>query len=102
MASRNDQLTPLDLSELVQKVRDRTPARLLAGRSGSSYRTATQMELREAHADARDAVRIALDMRRDFGESIIQKWNLFEVCTEAANKEEYLLRPDLGRRFNEE
>jgi ethanolamine ammonia-lyase small subunit len=36
-----------------------------------------------------------------FGAAFIKQWNLFEVCTEARSKEEYLLQPDLGRRLNE-
>ena len=101
-AGRNDQLAPSDLSELVQKIRARTPARLLTGRSGASYRTITQMELREAHAAARDAVRLELDLARDLGTELISQWNLFEVNTRAITKEEYLLRPDLGRQFSDE
>ena len=101
-AGRNDQLAPSDLPELVQKIRARTPARLLAGRSGASYRTNTQMELREAHAAARDAVRLELDLARDLGVELISQWNLFEVNTRAITKEEYLLRPDLGRQFSDE
>src|SRR5882672_6490264 len=99
---RDDQLAPSDLPELVQKIRARTPARLLTGRSGASYRTSTQMELREAHAAARDAVRLELDLARDLGVELISQWNLFEVNTRAITKEEYLLRPDLGRQFSDE
>lgn len=87
--------------EIVRQVRARTPARLLAGRSGAAYRTETQMELREAHAAARDAVRAELDCRGMFGGSFMEKWKLFEVSTRAHNKEEYLLRPDLGRHFED-
>ena len=43
---------PYDLPEMLKKLRARTPARLLAGRSGAEYRTSTQMELRDAHAAA--------------------------------------------------
>jgi ethanolamine ammonia-lyase small subunit len=71
------------------------------GRAGTSYRTRTQIELRQAHAAARDAVRDELDLSRDFGTSFITRWQLFEVSTEAANKDEYLLRPDLGRRLSQ-
>src|SRR5580658_8845107 len=92
---------PNDLPEIVRKVRAQTPARLLVGRSGSAYRTSTQLELREAHAAARDAVRAELDLESVFGAAFIKQWNLFEVCTEARSKEEYLLQPDLGRRLNE-
>src|ERR1700689_4890684 len=90
-----------DFSEALRKIRGRTPARILAGRAGAAYRTSTQMDLREAHAAARDAVRAELDMESAFGAAFIERWNLFEVCTEAHSKEEYLLQPDLGRRFNE-
>ena len=37
---------------LVAFVRDRTPARVLAGRCGASYRTSTQLDLRSDHAAA--------------------------------------------------
>ena len=89
-----------DVPELVRKIRARTPARLLAGRSGAAYRTSTQMELREAHAAARDAVRQEMEIGSIFDSAFVSEWNLFEVETEAANKHEYLMRPDLGRRFS--
>jgi ethanolamine ammonia-lyase small subunit len=101
MAADEDKLAqPYDLPEIVKKVRAQTPARLLAGRSGAAYRTSTQMELREAHAAARDAVRTELSLVQDFGDDFIRKWNLFEVCSRATSKDEYLLRPDLGRLLN--
>ena|SRR5579862_2768852 len=97
-----DKLAPLfDLPEMVKKVRAQTPARLLAGRSGAAYRTNTQLELREAHASARDAVRAELNLFTNAAGDAMQKWSLFEVCTQAASKDEYLLRPDLGRCLNE-
>ena len=103
MAAPQDKIvSPSDWPEIVRKVRARTPARVLAGRSGAAYRTNTQMELREAHAAARDAVRADLDLQRDFGPAFLQQWNLFEVSTDARNKDEYLLRPDLGRRVSRE
>jgi len=98
----NDGLLSAEWPEIVQKIRAQTPARLLAGRSGAGYRTSTQMELREAHAAARDAVRRELDLTRDLGSELIKQWNLFEVGTRAITKEEYLLRPDLGRQFSDE
>src|SRR5260370_41835762 len=92
---------PNDLSEIVDKARAQTPARLLAGRSGAAYRTNTHLELREAHAAARDAVRAELHLFADADSDLVQKWNLFEVCSQANSKDEYLLRPDLGRRLND-
>jgi ethanolamine ammonia-lyase small subunit len=106
VADEEDKLQPYalpeyDLPEIVSKVRARTPARLLAGRSGAAYRTNTQLELREAHGAARDAVRAELNLVSDPGNDFVRKWNLFEVCSRAASKDEYLLRPDLGRHLNE-
>ncbi|HXX18358.1 MAG TPA: ethanolamine ammonia-lyase subunit EutC [Candidatus Acidoferrum sp.] len=94
-------LAARDLPETVRKIRARTPARLLEGRAGAAYRTATQIRLREDHATARDAVRAEFALRDAFGAEFVERWQLFEVCTKAGNKDEYLLRPDLGRRFDE-
>lgn len=88
--------------ELIEKVRARTPARVLVDRAGAAYRTETQLELREAHAAARDAVRTEFDLERDLGAECVREWKLFTVSTMAATKDEYLLRPDLGRQLNEE
>ncbi|MFZ0798636.1 MAG: ethanolamine ammonia-lyase subunit EutC [Candidatus Sulfotelmatobacter sp.] len=102
MPPEDDKLEqPYDLPDIVKKVRARTPARLLTGRSGAAYRTNTQLELREAHAAARDAVRAELNLVNNLGQDFMRQWKLFEVCSRAANKDEYLLRPDLGRHLNE-
>lgn len=89
---------PIDLAELVQ---ERTPARLLVGRAGPAYRTSTQLELRQDHAAALDAVHADLDLERDFGRGFVERWQLFEVATRACGKSEYLMRPDLGRKLSE-
>lgn len=90
-----------DFPEVLRKIRERTPARIFLGRAGAAYRTGTQLDLREAHASARDAVRAELELEAAFGAKFVDEWNLFEVSTEAQSKQEYLLRPDLGRRFLE-
>jgi ethanolamine ammonia-lyase small subunit len=97
---KDDALTSSTWPDLVRQVRARTPARLLHGRAGAAYRTETQLELREAHAAARDAVRAEMDITSIFGANFLNQWNLFEVVTQAATKDEYLLRPDLGRHFS--
>jgi len=96
-----DSLVASDFPDALRKIRERTPARIFSGRAGAAYRTSTQLELREAHAAARDAVRAELDMQAVFSKALIERWNLFEVSTEARSKKEYLLQPDLGRRLNE-
>ena len=88
MPPKDDKLAQpdYDLPEILKKVRAQTPARLLAGRSGAAYRTSTQLELREAHAAARDAVQAELNLSTDFGGDFVQRWNLFEACSQATSK----------------
>ncbi|HEY6251291.1 MAG TPA: ethanolamine ammonia-lyase subunit EutC [Candidatus Angelobacter sp.] len=88
-------------SDLIARIRARTPARVLVERAGAAYRTPTQLELRQAHAAARDAVRTELELERDLGAEFVERWQLFEVSTQASSKDEFLLRPDLGRRLNQ-
>lgn len=85
----------------LERVRARTPARLLIGRSGSSYRTTEQLGLRAAHAAAADAVHHEFDLQRTLGEDFVRKFGLFEIQTQARSKAEYLLRPDCGRVLSE-
>lgn len=88
---------PLDPAGLLAAVRRRTQARLLVGRAGGSYRTATHLQLRADHAAARDAVWAEVDLQRNLGTQLVTDFGLFEVATQATSKQEYLLRPDLGR-----
>ena len=90
-----------ELSAVVRALRTRTPARLLVGRAGPAYRTATQLELRQDHAAALDAVHAELDLQKDFPHDFRETWGLFEVATRAGRKTEYFLRPDLGRRLSD-
>src|ERR1700733_10164029 len=98
---RDPGLAAADIPEIVRKIRARTPARLLAGGAGGGDRTDTQLDLREAHAAARDAVRAELELRPVFGEAFLERWKLLELSTQAQAKDDYLLRPDLGRHFDE-
>lgn len=98
---KDDSLASRQWPELLEKIRARTPARLFQGRVGSAYRTSTQLELRQAHAAAQDAVRAELDLEIQFGAEFIKRWRIFEVCSKAVSKEEYLLQPGLGRVFAE-
>jgi ethanolamine ammonia-lyase small subunit len=86
---------------LIEQVRARTPARILVERAGTSYGIGTQLELRGDHAAALDAVRAELDLARDFSPEFVKERALFEVQTLAASKQEYLLRPDLGRKLSD-
>jgi ethanolamine ammonia-lyase small subunit len=59
------------------------------------------LQLRQDHAAARDAVHAELELERDLGAELVRRWKLFSVSTMAASKDEYLQRPDLGRRLDE-
>jgi ethanolamine ammonia-lyase small subunit len=89
-----------ELAATLAAMRARTPARILAGRAGASYATTTQLELRRDHAAALDAVHAELEVERDLGHDFAKHWQLFEVSTQARDKSEYLMRPDLGRRLS--
>jgi ethanolamine ammonia-lyase small subunit len=103
MDDRSNRLVPnSDSAEIVRRIKMHTPARLLAGRAGAAYRTETQLQLREDHARARDAVRAEFELKTAFDREFIEEWKLFEVSTRASTKLEYLARPALGREFSEE
>lgn len=94
-------LTPLEAPAWVAALTARTPARVLVGRAGPAYRTATLLSLRRDHAAAVDAVHEELEPERDFGAAFVERWRLFSLSSRTAAKSEYLLRPDLGRKLDE-
>jgi ethanolamine ammonia-lyase small subunit len=86
--------------EIVQKIRQRTPARIFVER-GAAYSTRMALELRSAHASAVDAVWAEFDLQKDFPPEFTAKWNLFQASSKAESKSQFLLRPDLGRTLSE-
>jgi ethanolamine ammonia-lyase small subunit len=78
------------------RLKERTPARLGAGRAGPRYKTLTMLRFRADHAAAQDAV------FSQVAEDFAQKNDLVAVQTKCHDKDEYLTRPDLGRCFDEE
>ena len=82
--------------EKYKKMKGKTPARLGSGRCGPRYKTLTMLRFRADHAAAQDAV--FSQVPEDFAE----KNGLVPVQTCCKDKDEYLTRPDLGRRFDEE
>ena len=93
--------TTSDNRDPLAAIRARTPARIFTGRSGSAYRTQTQLSLRSDHASARDAVQTDIDWEGDLGPDFLHVWEVFAVSSQARSKAEYLMRPDLGRRLGE-
>src|SRR5437899_3591048 len=98
---KDDKLQPAEL-DVLGNIRARTPARVLAGRAGAGYLTPMQLELRHAHAAARDAVRMELDLNAHLGAEFVGSWGMVDVETQAKSKDEYLLRPDLGRQLSDD
>lgn len=73
-----------------------TPARLGVGRAGTRCRTQTVLEFRADHAAARDAVHSEIEP------AFMESLGVLPVRSAAADKRQFLLRPDLGRRLSEE
>ncbi len=73
-----------------------TSARIGVGRAGPRYRTASLLLFQGDHAVTQDA------LYRDVDQRLLDEFNLFTVQTKVSNKQEYLLRPDLGRLLNDE
>lgn len=76
-----------------------TAARIGLARSGASLATAPLLEFALAHARARDAVREPLDERRLAADLAPLGGPVLAVASAAADRQTYLMRPDLGRRL---
>lgn len=73
----------------------KTPARIGVGRAGARYKTATMLRVRADHAAAQDSVFSMVD------EEFVKRNGFTPVQTLCQEKDEYLTRPDRGRRFDE-
>ncbi len=82
--------------EAFARLKQRTSARLGSGRAGPRYKTLSMLRFRADHAAAQDAV--FSQVPEDFAKNN----DLVAAVTCCKDKDEYLTRPDLGRRFNEE
>jgi len=82
------------------RLRDYTPARVELGRSGSSLPTRAMLEFQLAHARARDAVHLPLAVNSLVVELKQKGIDSITLASAARNRDEYLKRPDLGRRLS--
>jgi ethanolamine ammonia-lyase small subunit len=80
----------------LEELKSVTPARVGVGRAGTRPLTSTMLQLRLDHAAAVDAVysEVSSQLMHDFG--------FHTVDTISTDKENYLKRPDRGRRLTEE
>ena len=84
-----------------QALRAHTAARIALGRSGVSVPTGAQLAFQLAHAQARDAVHLALDAEALARVLAEQGQASVQLHSAAATRAEYLQRPDLGRRLDD-
>jgi ethanolamine ammonia-lyase small subunit len=79
-----------------------TPARIALGRAGSSLPTQEILNFGLAHALARDAIYHSLDLDALKVAVGTLDWSTLSVHSQASNRQNYLLRPDLGRQLDNE
>jgi ethanolamine ammonia-lyase small subunit len=81
----------------VKALVESTTARIGVGRAGPRYSTASLLLFQGDHAITQDA------LFRDVDQKLLDQFNLFTVQTKiTGGKQEYLLRPDLGRLLNDD
>lgn len=82
-------------------LRTLTSARIALGRAGTSLPTRAQLDFQFAHAQARDAVHLPFD-RASLGDGLAQLGHAALLLHSAASdRDQYLQRPDLGRRLDQ-
>src|ERR1700675_1168105 len=86
----------------MKSLREFTPARVDLGRTGHSLPTSELLDFQLAHARARDAVHLPLDVHSMILELKTRNIPYMTLGTEANDRFTYLHRPDLGRRLNAE
>src|SRR6202035_5750969 len=86
----------------MKSLREFTPARVDLGRTGHSLPTSELLDFQLAHAKARDAVHLPLDVTSLILELKQKNIPSVTLASEANDRFTYLHRPDLGRRLNAE
>ncbi len=84
-----------------QHLKPHTAARIALGRTGVSLPTQEILDFGLAHAMARDAVHLPLDVSALCAEIVAAGFATIAVESATNNRQTYLLRPDLGRRLSE-
>src|SRR3984957_5798435 len=86
----------------MRRLSDYTPARVELGRAGGSLPTRALLEFQLAHAKARDAVHLPLEVSSLVLELKQKGITSIPLTSAARDRGEYLKRPDLGRRLSDD
>ncbi|MFN7036633.1 MAG: ethanolamine ammonia-lyase subunit EutC [Bellilinea sp.] len=86
---------PYDLEGL-RNLMATTTARIGVGRAGPRPRTASLLLFQSDHGVTQDAIYGEVD------QAVLDKFDLFTVQTQVEDRNQYLTRPDLGRKLSEE
>jgi ethanolamine ammonia-lyase small subunit len=97
----NDDYKQIVRHDSWQNLKQFTPARIAIGHSGTSLPTKASLEFQLAHALARDAVNIPLDIENLEHQLNKQGYQCLMLQSQAENQRMYLQRPDLGRLLSE-
>src|ERR1700754_4375944 len=92
--------TPAPPSRSLRDLRELTPARVALGQAGASLPTKPLLDFTLDHARARDAVHAGFDVPllvAGLGELGLA---VSEARSRAADRRDYLRRPDLGRQLD--
>ncbi len=81
--------------EVLRALMATTPARIGIGHAGPRYRNIPLFMFWADHAVTQDA------LFKEIDPALLQQFNLFEVQTQVSGRQEYLLRPDLGRKLSD-
>ena len=79
---------------MLERLKAATPAKVGVGRTGLRYRTQTALQFQADFAVAQAAVESQVP------ESWVEQQGMIPLVTEIADHEQFLLRPDLGRRLS--
>jgi len=83
-------------ADAVKAMKKSTPARIGIGRAGARPKTMSWLRFLADHAVAQDAVFL------DVSDEFLKQNSLMSVQSAVTSKDEFLTRPDLGRRLSEE
>lgn len=85
------------IPDLLSELKAYTPARIALGASGTSIPSRAALDFAWAHAAAKDALNTAIDYGQLAAELEAYFCSTVQLKSKAQDREDYLLRPDLGR-----